>query len=1479
MKRFLYILLVIASSLLLVGTMCVCALRSDKVEHAAIRLVTDELSRGLGTHARVGDIEYCFPARIRIHDIYIEDQQGDTLLYVGEVYAHFRLLPLLDNEIRFSRVEISRIRADIHRLPNQRYNYAFLLDAFASSGVVPEFHSLLSLRDVRIEQLSARYDDYQADIDHAYMELYHLTADSLDAEVRSLTAKVVRTSPEGTIPLYVQELQARLVYNDTLLAMPRLYVRLPRSEMEMSGVHILDAGTTDEDAPPIISLHVRTADVCPNDLILLIPQLGHIDRHLRFTADIGGNMDSIEATNLSLFYDDQRLFLGDFALLGLLSMDNPHLRMHCQDLYANAGIVQDFLSDYLNRPYRLPNEIHRLGDVHYKGQIDGRLHDMSLHGAFRTALGVITTEGRLRSDSLFENMDYDVRVATERFRLGTLLAHRPLGPISLDIHSSGKVMNGQPDGRLSAHVRNLTYNDYTYREILADGQFRHKRFNGMVSIRDENLELYFKGLVNLSKAPNVNFDVRLERFRPGVLQLSSKLADVEIGCSLAANLSGKNVDDMNGYVVIDSLRLRNGADSVLTQQLKLLVQSGENYSKQILFTGDYATAGVNGHFRYADLPNALLRQAMRYVPSAFSEKLQRRIAKSKANDTHIDFYLYGHRLRALQRVLQLPVRLYDQPVIKGFLYEEDNVFGLRAYAPGLKIGTAPIHDITLSLDNNDNRFSLSLSAEALNMGGVLRAAAANDSLHLSLALHQTDSAPHTYGGDIHIHTRFLQYAGLPLINIHVLPSDFRLRDSLYTLSDSRIDYCVADTMLSVLHFGVEASHQYIKAMGVASPRMTDSLRVELGNIDAGFVLPFVLPEKSFKLGGSLTGWATLYGLFSKPFFEADLRLDSAQINDMYVGNAVASVALDQTTKEVLINGDVVQNNKHLAHVDGTVDTQSKDNEWGLMIYPDSVPLNFINHWTNGIISDISGYGSGVVHIFGKKPNGVPLTWVTAKVKADGAALTIPYTGCRYYLTDSIFMDSAAIRFSGIDLYDAEGHRLHLDGSLCHTNFKDFTYSFDVNVYDAMALNLPDKAGEMLQGKVYANGDVQIRGDEKEVRIAANARTVGKSRFRFSIDYASTAAENSFITFVDHHTPPPALSINDEDEDSLPEKEATRSLTTRVLLAMNIDVNQQLLAQVMLGERTGDMIQARGDGALRFTYDSQNEDIKLMGNYEIAQGSLDFTVGNIIRRQFTISDGGSILWAGSPEHPQVNVTAKYRVTASLKDLFGTEIDQLATTRTSVPVNTCLTMSGDLMQPTFRFAIELPLSDESVQSQVQSIINTDEMLMRQVIYLLVFGRFFTPEYMSNSQFATLNDTYSLLSSTITGQINAWLSRLTNVFSMGVNIRTDGEGADASQEYEAQFQLQPVDRLVINGNVGYRYNDLSNQPFFGDLDVEVMLTEDGKLRLKGYTHTVDKYSLRQANTIQGVGFVWKHDFNWPTKDDLQRRKANRKQQPDNP
>ena len=320
--------------------------------------------------------------------------------------------------------------------------------------------------------------------------------------------------------------------------------------------------------------------------------------------------------------------------------------------------------------------------------------------------------------------------------------------------------------------------------------------------------------------------------------------------------------------------------------------------------------------------------------------------------------------------------------------------------------------------------------------------------------------------------------------------------------------------------------------------------------------------------------------------------------------------------------------------------------------------------------------------------------------------------------------------------------------------------------------------------------------------------------------------------------------------------------SRLRLSLQGEVTPDANIHIKLGGEDG--IKGNGEGNLKLVYESPSENVQMQGTYALRSGQFSYSLGNIVRRNFTIQEGSKITWDSDPMAPVLDITGYYHTTASLRDLFGSESSQIATNRTSVPVNCMLHMTDQLFNPHLSFAIELPQSDESVQSQVQSFINTDEMLMRQVIYLLVFNRFYTPDYLQNAQNVGLNETYSLLSSTITGQINSWLSKLTDIFTMGFNFRTDGEGATASQEYEANFQIHPINQLIINGNFGYRYNDLSNRPFFGDLDIEYLLTENGKFRAKAYTHTVDKYSLRQANTVQGVGFVFKHDFNWGDKDD---------------
>ncbi|MGC3978243.1 MAG: translocation/assembly module TamB domain-containing protein [Paludibacteraceae bacterium] len=121
-------------------------------------------------------------------------------------------------------------------------------------------------------------------------------------------------------------------------------------------------------------------------------------------------------------------------------------------------------------------------------------------------------------------------------------------------------------------------------------------------------------------------------------------------------------------------------------------------------------------------------------------------------------------------------------------------------------------------------------------------------------------------------------------------------------------------------------------------------------------------------------------------------------------------------------------------------------------------------------------------------------------------------------------------------------------------------------------------------------------------------------------------------------------------------------------------------------------------------------------------------------------------------------------------------------------------------------------------------------------------------------------SFLTTTLSSQVNNLLSQIANNVSLGFNVRGAGlyDKPYSSLEYEGAILYQPNNRLVINGNFGYRNDNLSKNKFIGDLDIEYILTHKGKFRLKAYNHTVDRYTLRSAQFIQGVGLMYKETFN---------------------
>ena len=224
---------------------------------------------------------------------------------------------------------------------------------------------------------------------------------------------------------------------------------------------------------------------------------------------------------------------------------------------------------------------------------------------------------------------------------------------------------------------------------------------------------------------------------------------------------------------------------------------------------------------------------------------------------------------------------------------------------------------------------------------------------------------------------------------------------------------------------------------------------------------------------------------------------------------------------------------------------------------------------------------------------------------------------------------------------------------------------------------------------------------------------------------------------------------------------------------------------------------------------------------------------------------------------LDIKAYYSVQANLLDLDESFAHEKELNRTTVPVHTTLDLTGNLKNPEFTFDLKFPTLSQNISRRVKTIINSTDMMDRQVIYLLALNRFYTPEYMSVSERHN-NELAAVASSALSSQLNNILGQISDKFNIGTNFRSD-KGDFSDLEFDVILTSQLLNnRLIFNGNLGYRDKSVSNNRFIGDFDLEYLINKSGTIRLKAYNHFNDKnYYIKSALTTQGVGLMLKKDF----------------------
>ncbi|MEQ8809022.1 MAG: translocation/assembly module TamB domain-containing protein, partial [Imperialibacter sp.] len=476
---------------------------------------------------------------------------------------------------------------------------------------------------------------------------------------------------------------------------------------------------------------------------------------------------------------------------------------------------------------------------------------------------------------------------------------------------------------------------------------------------------------------------------------------------------------------------------------------------------------------------------------------------------------------------------------------------------------------------------------------------------------------------------------------------------------------------------------------------------------------------------------------------------------------------------------------------------------------------------------------------------------------------IKYLNTTYSFNGDIFFDDNEIGVRNLDVRDEQDHRASLNGGIFHDGFRDFVLDLEGQLNNFQVLNTAAADNSLYYGTAYATGSINFLGAISNLNISAKATTNRNTRIFIPLDESSDVQVEDFISFVNFSD---TTKVADEEADIDEEK------FSNIRLDFDLDITPDAYCELIFDIKSGDIIRGRGNGKLNMQIDT-NGDFYMFGDLDIEEGGYNFTLYNIINKEFEIVSGSSISWSGDPYKAQMDITAGYRQNALLSPIL-TNIDS-ATLNTPelkrrYPTNVQMKLNGDLMSPDIAFDIQITGYPETAGANsyplgttiqgFKNTVKTDEQEMKRQVFSLIILRRFSP---INSFNVGTNSIGSSVSEFVSNQLSYWISQVDENLEIDIDLASLDN--DAYNTFQLRLAYTFLDgRLRVSRDGGVTSTTTRNElgAIMGDWTLEYLLTPDGKLRAKMYSRTsvnsLTQNISNQTNTKAGFSLQYIRSFN---------------------
>lgn len=1422
------------------------------VQTRVVTSVTNRLSHDLNTEISIGRIQALPFSGIRIKDLLVRDLHNDTLMFAPEVHSEIDYFSFFKKHIFLGRLKLTSPSLNLKE-EGEAMNFTFLLDSLKKNkpDTVLWHYSVrgIDIENGKITLSNSIFQNESFKVDKLDFSKLNLSAtrtsdvdDSLDFQLESLSLleknglKITGAGAEGKI-------------REDKISIQDFFLTTDKSDLSIKKLEFTrNPKKTGPSAEQRFHTELDKLLISPKELALYFHGIPVPDNPLILSGEITGSLRNIKGRNIVLSMGRRTRLKTSFDLTDLSNFRETFIFMKIEQLQTTSEDILKFSNESQEPPEFLEN----LGMIHYTGNFTGFFSDMVAFGTFDTEFGSLSTDIGIKFSEK-EGISFSGALSTTDFQTGRAFSNQNNpGNLSLDIEINGFWKNRKSYfAYLMGDINSFEWNEYIYQDININGLFTYQRFDGSVEMLDPNGIFRFDGEIDASgQTPVFQFRAELENVLPDRLNLVPSMRDAVVTLSAGANFKGDNIDNLSGKIDISEGLIYTPKTSLSLDSLSLHAFQ-EGTTKKIKLSSDFIEGEISGQYNFSKFRQSFLDMVSHYLPSLTNREPGIELPENK-----FDFNFNFNGFDRAAAIILPGLEAASSGTLKGRVDSKNKILVIDANFEeigykDISAGNIEFHANTLT----NNNLEVVLRTSRIERDNTI--ALHNFSIHnkaskdtLGVNLFWNNWEEVTNSGAIYTTTSFRRDKNKKFYSeINLTPSTIILRDSVWNISEAR--GLITPSSFSVQ--GLEISHagQRLALNGFLHKKSIDGMRLEMDNID---LAQFFGKNSKLKhrFGGTADGSIELKNFYRTPLWTANFSIDQFSFNTDTMGFFTLGSRWN-TEKNVLeVNTSLMQEDRTPLIGEGYINPSENKMNIGLKL--DHFEVNFINTFISNILQDLNGTASGNMFLTGQLTK--PL--LSGKINVDEGEFNVDLLQTSYEIRDSVWFYPNEIRFKDLTLKDRHGRKGNFKGSIYHDSFTNMVYNLEMDVNEMLVLDTRLKDNPFYYGTVYANGQMKVTGTTQNIELSIEGETLENTRFFIPMANKEEAVQSNFIQFIgnDEESDDQKIKINSESEEYKVD-------LTGLALNMEIDVTPQARIEIIFDSTLGDLLSASGDGNIQIQIDRQGN-ISFFGDYIIDRGEYLFSLQNLVNKKFDINKGGVVSWQGSPYDARIDLTAVYKVKASLSDLVGpmdtgSSGEETGDLQRRIPINCNLMLSGPLEKPGIKFGLEAPTLTESRESYILDFISTEDEMNRQVLSLLVLNRFYTPEYMrmgSDPGLQTNNAALVTTTEMLSNQLSRWLSNISNDVDIGVSYRP--EDNISSEEIEVALSTQMFNnRVSINGNVGYGKYQTNTSKMVGDFDMDVKLNPSGTIRAKAYTRSNDDIIYETSPTTQGIGLTFKEEF----------------------